>query len=119
MKISVYNRLKKLSERYNEINLLLLNPDITKDTFNYKLLLKERSDLENVVEIFDKYILIEKNIKNIQSLLFDVDHEIRLLSESENKILNKEKQDLINVIYNLLIEKNLNDKRNIFLEIRA
>ena len=63
--------------------------------------------------------MIEKNIKNIQSLLFDVDHEIRLLSESENKILNKEKQDLINVIYNLLIEKNLNDKRNIFLEIRA
>ena len=36
MKISVYNRLKKLSERYNEIKLLLLNPDITKDTFNYK-----------------------------------------------------------------------------------
>ncbi|QQG46845.1 MAG: peptide chain release factor 1 [Candidatus Azosocius agrarius] len=121
MKDSIYNKLKDMTDRYIEIDLLLSNSEIVKNNSNYILLLKERSELEQFVSFFKKYNFIEKNISEVKELLFDSgsDNELKLLLEHEIKILNQEKQDLIDCLYDLLIKKDVNDKRNVFIEIRA
>lgn len=119
MKDVIYNKLKDFSNRYREVELLLTNYDVVKDNNHYKSLMKERAELSDFVIFFEKYNSIVDSIKELQFLLNDSNGEMKILFEDEIKLLFQEKQVLINLLYDLLIKKDVNDNRNIFMEIRA
>ena len=119
MKNSIYNKLQNLVNRHEEIDLLLINPEIIKDSNNYKVLLKERSDLNDIVLSFKQYNELENNINDLKDFLKNCDSDLKDLFENEIKILMNKKDVLVDFLYDSLIQKDVNDKRNIFIEIRA
>ena len=119
MNESILNKLSEVSERFSEIETLLSQPDVTQDQKRYISLTKEYSDLSPVVEAFKEISLIQEAIKEASQMAEDKDEDIRKLAESESEEL-KVKLDLLEVeLKNLLLPKDPDDSKNVFLEIRA
>ena len=119
MNESILNKLSEVSERFSEIETLLSQPDVTQDQKRYISLTKEYSDLSPVVEAFKEISLIQEAIKEASQMAEDKDEDIRKLAESELEEL-KVKLDLLEVeLKSLLLPKDPDDSKNVFLEIRA
>ena len=113
----MFNKLKIICNRFEELNLLLIQPNLNASEI-YRLS-KERTKLELIVENYNLYKNIKIEIKNNKSLLEDNNIEIREMAKDEISILDKKNATLYNTIKLLLLPKDLNDKKNIILEIRA
>lgn len=111
------DRLLPLIKRYDEITLELTKSEVFSDSKLLGKLSKEQSDLENLALKAKEYISILQQIDDNKALLNDKD--LSDLAKDELKILESAKLDLENEIKILLIPKDPNDNKNIFLEIRA
>ena len=119
MKASIESKLDILVDRYEEIGLLLSDPSIIGNQDKFRALSTEFSEIEQVVSNY-KTLISKKNERIELSLLMeDSDPEIKSLAMSEDLGLGKEILDLEKVLQALLLPKNPNDKKNVFLEIRA
>jgi peptide chain release factor 1 len=110
-------KLQPFIDRYNEINALLSSPEITSDIKKMTELSKEQSDLEPLVEKAKAYIQIVDAIEENRSLLGDP--ELGELAAEELKELEPQLEKMNKEIKLLLIPKDPNDDKNIYLEIRA
>ena len=110
-------KLQPFIDRYEEINTLLSSPDITQDIKKMTELSKERSDLEPLVEKAKAYIATVEAIEENRSLLGDP--ELGELAAEELKELEPELEKMNDEIKLLLLPKDPNDDKNIYLEIRA
>ena len=117
MNKSVYEKLDKLDKRLLEVSNLLVQPEVTNNMEEYKKLNKEYAELLPVVDTFKKYVAAEN----------DLDTALLLLSEPEMKEfaqveLDTAKENLESLeleLQKLLLPKDPNDEKNIYLEIRA
>jgi len=116
---SILNKLSEVSDRFYEIEELLSKPDIINDQENYIALSKEYSDLTPVVNSYQKLLEVQKNIEDTSKLTEDKDTEIRDLAVSELKDLKAEIDALELQLKGLLLPKDPDDSKNVFLEIRA
>jgi peptide chain release factor 1 len=117
MKPSIQNKLAHLSERLEELNLLLSSEQATSDMDNYRKLSREHAELGPIVEHYHAYKQIEADIAAAQEMAADPD--MREFAEEEIKA-GKDKLEASEVeLQKLLLPKDPNDERNIFLEIRA
>ena len=110
-------KLQPFIDRYNEITEQLSTPDIASDIKKMTALSKEQSDLEPVVNKAKEYLEIAEAIEENKEMLSDPefgDMAKEELSELEPKL--KELEDEIKI---LMIPKDPNDDKNIYLEIRA
>ncbi|RPH87213.1 MAG: peptide chain release factor 1, partial [Deltaproteobacteria bacterium] len=80
---------------------------------------KEHSDLNELVETIRQYEKIKTLIVENQELLVENDEEIRAMVKEEMPLLEQELEDLEAKITVLLLPKDPNDDKNVFLEIRA
>ncbi len=104
-------------DRYNEISTLLSAPDISNDIKRMTELSKEQSSLASIVEKATKYIETAKSISENKELLFDA--ELGELAKEELPILEEELDALQEEIKILMIPKDKNDDKDIFVELRA
>jgi peptide chain release factor 1 len=119
MKASIESKLDILVDRYEEIGLLLSDPSVIGNQEKFRALSTEFSEIDQLVSNY-KTLISKKNERIELSLLMeDSDPEIKSLAVSEDLGLEKEISDLENVLQSLLLPKNPNDKKNVFLEIRA
>ena len=119
MKASIESKLDILVDRYEEIGLLLSDPSVIGNQEKFRALSTEFSEIEQLVSNY-KTLISKKNERIELSLLMeDSDPEIKSLAVSEDLGLEKEILDLEKVLQSLLLPKNPNDKKNVFLEIRA
>ena len=117
MKSSMQNKLSNLSKRIEELNVELSQEDATKDIERFKKISKEHSDILPVVDIYKDYLKFDKDISDAREMLNDPEMKAFAQSEIDN---GKERLERIEKeLQILLIPKDLNDERNIFLEIRA
>ena len=116
---SILNKLSEVSDRFYEIEGLLSKPDIINDQENYIALSKEYSDLTPVVKSYQKLLEVQATIEETSKLTEDKDTEIRELAASELKDLKGEADDLELLLKGLLLPKDPDDSKNVFLEIRA
>ncbi|WP_300362876.1 peptide chain release factor 1 [Hydrogenimonas sp.] len=110
-------KLQPFIDRYNEITTLLSSPDITSDIKKMTELSKEQSELEPLVEKAKAYIATVEAIEENRSLLSDP--ELGELAAEELKELEPQLEKMNDEIKLLLIPKDPNDDKNIYLEIRA
>jgi peptide chain release factor 1 len=110
-------KLQPFIDRYNEINTLLSSPDITGDIKKMTALSKEQSELEPLVEKAKAYIETVETIEENKALLGDP--ELGELAAEELKTLEPMLEKMNDEIRLLLIPKDPNDDKNIYLEIRA
>lgn len=111
------DKLLPLIKRYDDISLELTKDEVFSDNKRLSKLSKEQSDLENLALKAKEYLAILQQIDDNKALLNDKD--LGDLAKDELKILESNKIDLENEIKILLIPKDPNDNKNIFLEIRA
>jgi peptide chain release factor 1 len=117
MNKSVYEKLDKLEKRLFEVSDLLLQPEVTNNIEEYKKLNKEYSDLSPVVAAFKSFVAANNDLDTALLLLSDPDMKDFAQLELDSA---KEKIEILELeIQKLLLPKDPNDEKNIYLEIRA
>lgn len=110
-------KLATLSERLDELNRLLSSEDATSDMDQYRKITREHAEITPIVEQFRAYEQAGADIKEAQAMLADPEMKEFAQDEIDN---GKEKLEAIAAdLQKLLLPKDPNDERNIFLEIRA
>ena len=116
---SILSKLSEVSERYVEIENLLSQHDITSNQENYIKLSKEYSDLSPIVKAFKDYVQSESSLDEAKQLVKDGDPEIREMAEIEIEDLTASILALETEIKRLLLPKDPDDSKDVFLEVRA
>ncbi len=117
MKPSLRGKLDQIAERFEEITVLLADPEIQNDQRQFRALGQEYAQLEPVVEAYRRYVGNEEDIASARELL--ADPEMADLAQEELAGAEQLKSELEPALQLLLIPPDPNDQRNIFLEIRA
>ena len=110
-------RLEQLAHRLIEIDALLAEPEIGSDMDRFRKLSRERSEIEPVVNAFNAYRAAESDIRAAQEMLSDPD--MRELAEEELEAGRQRIESLESELQVLLLPKDPDDDRSVFLEIRA
>jgi peptide chain release factor 1 len=111
------DKLLPFIDRYEEINNLLISPEITSDIKKMTQLSKEQSNIEPIVHTAKTYLKVTKEIDENKVLLEDP--EFRELAKEELIDLENQKEELETQMKLLLVPKDPNDDKNIYLELRA
>ncbi len=110
-------KLQPFIDRYNEISELLCLPDVSSDIKRMTELSKEQSNLEPLFEKAKMYVETLDSIEENKEML--ADPELGELAKEELKELEALVPELEDEIRVLMIPKDPNDDRNIYLEMRA
>ncbi|WP_427982364.1 peptide chain release factor 1 [Agarivorans sp.] len=119
MKASILSKLETLQERYQEVQVLLGEPEIISDQDKFRGLTKEYSQLEEVVSCFTAYQQAQENLESANEMLQDDDPEMREMAELEVEEAKSSMEKLSEELQLLLLPRDPNDSRSVFLEIRA
>jgi peptide chain release factor 1 len=119
MKLSIRNRLRKVEEQYEEIAMLLAQPDAFSNPDRYRELSREYAQLQPVVQAWKRWQAAARAAEEARQMLGESDPQLRRLAEEEVRSSEARADDLEHEIRLLLLPSDPNDERNIFLEIRA
>ena len=111
------DKLQPFINRSEEINELLSSSEITSDIKRMTDLSKEQASIAPVVNKAKEYIQLLEDIEENKMLLDD--DELGELAKEELKDLEPKKPELEEDIKFLMIPKDPNDDKNIYLELRA
>ncbi len=117
----MFDKLKAVEARYEEIGELLMNPDIVSDNEQFKKLMKEHKDLTPIVEKFREYTTAKNNEAEARELLDagGLDKDFKELAEEELEASKKAQEEIAEELKILLLPKDPNDDRNVIVEIRG
>ena len=119
MNPNLIEKLDQLSDRHEEIHALLSDPDTISDQNAFRKLSIELSEIDPVIENFQQYTALEQEIDEARVMAKDEDGEISQMARDELPELEARLVALENTLQILLIPKDPNDNKNVFLEIRA
>ena len=115
----MFDKLKGVEERFDEVERALSAPDVVKDRAAFTRLSREHAELSKVVTAFRDYQQVVDELAGSQELLQDADPEMKSLARDEIARLTEERDRLEVELRKLLVPKDPNDDKNIILEIRA
>ncbi|MCK9274423.1 MAG: peptide chain release factor 1 [Syntrophales bacterium] len=112
-------KLKEIEKRYTELEALLSDSSAVGNIHQYQRYAKEHADLSNVIETFRDHEKTKLQVEENRLLLNEEDQELKALAAEELKHLEEKLEMLEHRLKLLLLPKDPNDERNVFLEIRA
>lgn len=119
MKKSIESKLEHMHERFQEIERLLSEASIIADQEQFKSLSKEYAQLEPIARCYDEYVQTRDNVTELQTFMNSDDPELAQMAEDELETAKEKQKQLNDALQTHLIPKDPDDKRNIYLEIRA
>ncbi len=119
MKLSIQHKLENLCERYDEIAALLSQPEIQGNQNKFRALSQEYAQINPLVECYKRYEHAQAALDAAKDMANDSDPELRELAQEEITEAENDIAALDHELQLLLLPKDPNDNRNIFLEIRA
>jgi peptide chain release factor 1 len=119
VKASIRQKLDHLSQRFEEITALLAEPDTQNDQDRFRALSREYAQLNPVVTTYRGYIETLEAAAFAESLAGDPDVEVRAMAKDELAEAEAKQTQLEDDLQILLLPRDPNDERNIFLEVRA
>lgn len=115
--------LKKLEEcekRYQEVQQLILDPNLVKDQKKYKDTMRENGYLSELSELYAKYKKVLSGIQESKEMITNEDDaEMKEMAREELKSLEEEQPKLEEEIKLKLVPPDPLDEKNIILEIRS
>src|SRR5690606_37888242 len=117
MKTSMRDRLEQLAHRLIEVDALLAEPEIAGDMDRYRKISRERAELEPVVTVFNQFLATEGDMEAAQEMMADPD--MREMADEELKLGKSRIEELEAALQVLLLPRDPDDGRSVFLEIRA
>ena len=113
----MFNKLKGVEERYEELTAEISKPEVIADQNTWKKLMKERADMEDIVNKYREYKQVRTDIDSAKELLNDKElHELAQMElvTGEEKLRVIEEELIV-----LLLPKDPNDDKNVIVEIRG
>ena len=113
-------KIQIVKQRFDEVNDLIIQPDIISDQKRYVQLNKEYKDLKKMVDIGLIYESLISNIEEAKEIIADgSDAEMVEMAKMQMDDAKAQIPDLEEEIKFLLIPKDPDDAKNIVMEIRA
>ncbi len=119
MNETVVSRLEELVQSYEELNLEISQPEVVQDAARYQKLAKRHSELNEIVDSYQRFQDVERGIAETRELLEESDPEMKAMAEEELADLEAQQADLERTLMRLLLPRDPNDERNVLLEVRA
>jgi peptide chain release factor 1 len=117
MKPSMLSKLDQLANRLVELDELLMTEGVTANMDNYRKMTREHAELSPLVAVYRQYESALANTAEAQEMLQDP--EMKEFAQEEIEAAKVRMADLEQELQKMLLPKDANDERNIFLEIRA
>ena len=111
------DKLQAVANRYEELCAKSEQPDFYSDPRLAAKLLREKNDLQSVVETFAAYRQAERDMAEAQELM--TDPEMKDLCQETYAQAREQKEALFQRLQILLLPKDPNDEKNVIVEIRG
>ncbi|OPX44866.1 peptide chain release factor 1 [Ruminiclostridium hungatei] len=116
----MFDKLQSAEDRYEEISHKLGDPDIINNQEEYRKLMKEYSDLEEIVSKFREYKKVTSEVEEARELLDDtLDKDFREMVQSEFEEAQEKLEVIKKQLKILIVPKDPNDDKNVIIEIRG
>ena len=113
----MFQKLEGVEKRYEELNNLISDPEVISRQSEWAKLMKEHSDIQEIVEKYREYKKVNKSIEEAKEMLNDP--ELKELAEIELEEGKEKLPKIEEELKILLIPKDPNDDKNVICEIRA
>ncbi len=116
----MFDKLENMKKRFDELTEKISDPSVIADTATWQKLVKERSGLEEPVNLYGEYQANESTISECREIIDDgSDKEMVALAKEELSSAQKKKEELTEQIKIALLPKDPDDDKNVIVEIRA
>lgn len=119
MKASLLNKLDILQDRFEELTALLGDAEVISDQTRFRAYSREYAEVEPVITAFKEWRKVQDDLEGAQALLKDSDPDLREMAVEEVREAKDQLAALEVQLQRMLLPKDPNDVRNVFLEIRA
>ena len=113
----MFDKLENVEKRYEELNIKISDPEVISNQSEWKKLMKEHADIEDIVEKYREYKKTEKSIEELKEMLND--KEMHDLAQAELDELKEKLPTIEEELKLLLVPKDPNDDKNVIMEIRG
>ena len=114
------DRLEGIEKRYQELYQQMSMPEVASDLKQLQALAHERASIEDLVTKYREYKATSKSLKETKTMLGDgLDEEMTALVKQEIESLELQQDHLLQELKIALLPKDLNDEKDIIMEIRA
>lgn len=111
------DKLKSICDKFEELCARSEQPDFYADPQKAAKLLREKNDLEPIVDAYRRYCQAESDMKDAQELM--ADPEMKELCQETYAAAKVQKAQLYEELQILLLPKDPNDDKNVIVEIRG
>ncbi len=111
------DKLAAVANRYEEICARSEQPDFYNDPKKAAAILRERNDLEPIVEAYLAYRAAERDMADAEELMSDPD--MKELCQETYQAAKQAKEELYKQLQILLLPKDPNDEKSVIMEIRG
>ncbi|MCL1982033.1 MAG: peptide chain release factor 1 [Clostridiales bacterium] len=117
----MYDKLDLTLEKYDELSLIVSDPDVINDQALWQKHIREMSEMEPIVNKYREYKKAKADFDGTRQMLDEsgVDAELRELAKEELSELESKIEALSKELQVLLLPKDPNDDKNVILEVRA
>ena len=116
----MFDRLEGLVHRYEELGHRLNDPAVIGDQAQWQKIMREHASLTPVVETYQQYKAVKGNVEDSLTILEEEnDEELRQLAKEELSESREQLEKLEHELKILLLPKDPNDEKNVYVEIRA
>ncbi|BCJ08898.1 MULTISPECIES: peptide chain release factor 1 [unclassified Pseudomonas] len=119
MKASLLNKLDTLQDRFEELTALLGDAEVISDQTRFRAYSREYAEVEPVIGAYKDWRKVQDDLEGAQALLKDADPDLREMAVEEVREAKEQLVGLESQLQRMLLPKDPNDGRNVFLEIRA
>jgi peptide chain release factor 1 len=113
------DRLDKIEQRYQELNEMLMQPDVSKDIKRLTEISKEHSSLSPIVALYKEYKEATSSMEELKEMMHEDDPEIVEMAKMEYDEVRHEIPRIEEDLKVLLIPKDPNDEKNVIVEVRG
>jgi peptide chain release factor 1 len=114
------DKLNAIKQRFDEVNDLIIQPEVIADQSRYVKLNREYKRLKEIVDARENYITLTSNIDEAKNILAnEKDAEMKEMAKMELEEAQPKLENLEMEIRNMLIPKDPEDEKDAVLEIRG
>ena len=113
----MFQKLEDVEKKYIDLTEKISDPEVISRQNEWKVMMKEHSELEPIVEKYREYKKVEKNLEEAKEMMNDP--ELKELAETEMLEAKEKLPKIEEELKILLIPKDLDDDKNVICEIRG
>ena len=117
----MYDKLKEVEARFEQLEQELANPDVVSDIERYKSIMKEVKNLTPIVEKYREYSKAKTTMEESRMMLDEggLDKDFKELCEEEYETAKADIERFSEELKILLLPRDENDDKNVIMEIRG